>query len=390
MKLIILFFLIVNIFGIDIEYSFNNKIVNTLELLNDGYGIEKNMNGNFSFLFEMKEIEKYNLKFKILKNQENELLKQSKWVNDKYYNHIICSIPSYYEYYIEKNEIEIEIKFQETDKYSFYIFKCSNDNINIKFNFKIFIKQKNHLSIELEYNPNIYLILMIIYFILFFIWTSYLIKYYDFIYKLQRILWITLFFKFIEMLNNYSYFILISLHGNISFILSFFRNIIISLNDTLFLILLVLTCLGYGISRESLSLREKQLLGASFLLFFGFKFLYSFCNDPSICYAYILGYKIVKYLITFSMILSLNTLIESFQSNDLMVQNENYFKLEMFKLFRWFFLIYLLLPILFIFIEIIILDWKQDYFILLFNELNSFIIYFSIFISFFPKRILFN
>lgn len=92
------------------------------------------------------------------------------------------------------------------------------------------------------------------------------------------------------------------------------------------------------------------------------------------------------------MILSLNSLIESFQTNstDIHSQNEQFLKLEMFKLFRWSFLLYLILPLFFVFIQILFLNWNQSFLILIFNEFIHLLIYISIFFSFLPKKVLFN
>lgn len=144
------------------------------------------------------------------------------------------------------------------------------------------------------------------------------------------------------------------------------------LSTALFLCSLLLVSLGHSIMRQALALREKQILVAAFLCFMLFGILYSLCTDKLLCGAYVLTFQVVHFLVIFGIIIALNSNIERLRANIQQLWPSFHACLPKLQLYRRFrmvvVMVYLVLPILLMFMEATVLTWRGEWLKILWRE----------------------
>jgi hypothetical protein len=256
-------------------------------------------------------------------------------------------------YKITKNTTNINERINYMNKYTLAILKCEKQQTEIHFSIKIEIKNKNeqHLSIEDVPLINLYLIFSIFYIILTITWIIMIIMKFRIMGGLQYIFTISLILKLVYSISFFLFYFFLSNLGNFSIYIMILKNIISIVTETSFLVVNLLISFGWSLTRNYLSMREKQLFWGGFILYFLFRILYAFCYEPALCSffilllgpAFVLGFKMLQFIITFAIVVILNTSIERLRrdvteqisSND---RTELYTKIQIFK---YFFLIFI-------------------------------------------------
>eukprot|EP00762_Andalucia_godoyi_P003950 ANDGO_05733.mRNA.1 hypothetical protein GUITHDRAFT_100409 len=209
-------------------------------------------------------------------------------------------------------------------------------------------------------------------------------------------------FKCLELIVTFSVYLTLSEKGKVSLFEDAVERLFRVCSDCLFSLMLFLISTGWSITRQTLHEREKRLCIVSFGLYAFFRFLYAMCaagqprlsphnsniatsasQSPSssvpddavpLCSGYVLAYSVISFLITFGIIVSMNANIERLRSMYMEsaawrnVQRQLRHRLHKFRAFRWAFLVYLVLPIILVFIEFAFLTWRQDWLVLALRE----------------------
>jgi hypothetical protein len=223
------------------------------------------------------------------------LINTAKWNYDYSTAHVLCEIPTILKYPIKDKTTIIEEQINYIDKYSFLLLKClRNDNtLNFKFEMELTNPNDEHLSLQEIPLINIYLVLSIFYILLFFLWSIDLVKYFFSHNGIQRLITISLFLKLTQTISFFVFYMFLSKigffylkKGDFPLYVYIIKELLSVFSDTFFLGILLLTSLGWSITRRNINMREKQLFWVSFFLYTLFRILYSFCFEPSLCNFY--------------------------------------------------------------------------------------------------------
>jgi len=214
--------------------------------------------------------------------------------------------------------------------------------------------------------------------------------YEDYVVSMQNMLTLALICKFFEELWHVIFYAAYSTTGYIYSYLGNARDVFEVIAETIFLAVLLLTAMGWTITRDSLTSREKQMFWSAFLLFVVFKILHGLCQDPNLCGAYLLSFHVVKFLITFGIIVAMNANVERLRAQTLdfglpQAQADIYTKLKMFQNFRWAFLAYLIIPIILLFVNFAVVSWQQFWVIVLLEQLLFLAVYIMVGYTFRPR-----
>jgi len=127
----------------------------------------------------------------------------------------------------------------------------------------------------------VYLFLLACYTVATFMWVFNYCKYEDYVVSMQNMLTLALICKFFEELWHVIFYAAYSTTGYIYSYLGNARDVFEVIAETIFLAVLLLTAMGWTITRDSLTSREKQMFWSAFLLFVVFKILHGLCQDPN-------------------------------------------------------------------------------------------------------------
>jgi hypothetical protein len=167
--------------------------------------------------------------------------------------------------------------------------------------------------------------------------------------------------KWGEVLINLTYYRTLATTGR-DYILLFqatkFGDVI---SNLAFMAFLLLVSLGWTITRSMLTRRERQLLYGFFGLYGIFGLLHSVCTTPAYCQSFLLVFYIVKFLITFCIIVAMNANIERLRAGTIdaprpLTPTQLYVKLLIFHNMRMGFLGVLVFPIGLMFVEVAVLS----------------------------------
>eukprot|EP01080_Neovahlkampfia_damariscottae_P002980 gene2980-4990_t len=347
---------------------------NLIPVIEDGFGIEKG--GKIFVNITLSDSDIRNSKLVFIVIPENQYRLISGWTSDPRVLHQICSLPSLIRIPLDKSSIYLSRKIEYSNNYAFLIAKCQQpiEEFYVQVQIQIYNPNESHLSIEDENLINLYFVLLVVYTIILFSHMGYLIINYKGFRRIHVLITIALSLKVIEIISGLAFFMVLSRFGGFVYYILFIREFLGILSETLFLMLLLLTSFGWGLITLYLGRRETQIFWGSLLLFMLFRILYSTCIHMILCPAYVISYKVIKFLINFGIIISLNANIDrlnavAFEEQWPQGRGSIYSKLEMFKSFRFTFLIYLVLPTIFLFIRLAVLSWKESWVIVGFNEI---------------------
>ena len=202
-----------------------------------------------------------------------------------------------------------------SDNYAFLLAKCKKptEPFYLQIQLKIYNPNESHLSIEDENLINLYFFLLVIYTFILFSHIVYLIFKYKGFRRIHILITFTLSFKVIEIISGLIFYMLLSKFGGFLYYILFVKEFLNIISDTLFLILLLLTSFGWGLVRLYLGRRETQIFWGSLLLYMLFRILYSTCIHMILCPAYVITYKVIKFLINFGIIISLVKIKKNFK-----------------------------------------------------------------------------
>jgi hypothetical protein len=240
-----------------------------------------------------------------------------------------------------------------------------DDHVNVQMQLRM-MNPNSHLSLEKIPLDPMYCLLLTIY-ILFFAGCGALnYKFRRSSFVLQPLLCLAVGLKSIEVLTNLVYYRTYAYTGLDSAALKQVTRVGDIVSGGTFLGVLLLMSLGWGITREALTRREKQLFWGVFVLYLIFGLLHSICETPSLCQGYLLSFYVIKFLITFCIIVAMNANIERLRSGNLDLSRpttptELYLKLKIFCNIRWAFLACLVLPIALMLIDLTVLSWEQEW-----------------------------
>lgn len=139
-----------------------------------------------------------------------------------------------------------------------------------------------------------------------------------------------------------------------------------------FMVVLLALSAGRRFLVSVLPLREREVFGTSLLLYLGFGMLEAACTGEVSCGVFLLSFQVVRILIIFAILLFLNAssarsaTVQGHQWEEL---HKELPRLLALRKLRWrLLLVYLVLPILIMFLEVQVLDWRAAWFRLLWRE----------------------
>lgn len=241
-----------------------------------------------------------------------------------------------------------------------------DDSINVEMNLRLMNPDGEHLSLEKVPLDPMYCLLLTFY-VLFF-GTCFVLdyRYRHTAFVLQPLLSVAVGLKALEVLTNLLYYRVYAHSGTDSRTLKQATRVGDIVSGGSFLGMLLLMSLGWGITREQLTRREKQLFWGVFVLYLVFGLLHSICETPTLCQGYLLSFYVIKFLITFCIVVAMNANIERLRSGGLDLSRpttptELYLKLRIFQNIRWAFLACLFLPVILMLVDLTVLSWEQEW-----------------------------
>ena len=129
-----------------------------------------------------------------------------------------------------------------------------------------------------------------------------------------------------------------------------------------FMVVLLALSAGRRFLVSVLPPREREVFGTSLLLYLGFGMLQAACTGEVSCGVFLLSFQVVRILIIFAILLFLNAssarsaTVQGHQWEELRTELP---RLLALRKLRWrLLLVYLVLPILIMFLEVQVLDWR--------------------------------
>ena len=210
--------------------------------------------------------------------------------------------------------------------------------------------------------------------------------------RLHSVISLALFCKVLDMASKLAFFGTQSVTGKSVLVLEMLMVTATIATSVIFLVALVLTALGWTITRQRLTRRELQLLAVSFILFLLLSLLMETCHAHSLCEVYRMSFQVVKFLISFGVIAAMNANMERLRARtnsapDMAVdeQLEIYLKLQLFSSFRWTFFIYLVFPVALLFIDVTIVRWQESWMLEMLQESLILYVYVMLTATFRPQ-----
>ncbi len=162
--------------------------------------------------------------------------------------------------------------------------------------------------------------------------------------------------------------------------------------DACLLSVTLLSTLGYQILQSSFPSRARQLFWGSFFIYSILDIFYAFCSSPqSFCSAYMLSFFVIKFLVTFGILVILNINVDRLQSELLDTPIHLHYlifpKIKLYRSLRFAIAIFLSLPIFYIIINVTVLSWYTHTVITaLLEETMFFVLAIYLFLLFFPSE----
>ncbi|KAG2387652.1 hypothetical protein C9374_001246 [Naegleria lovaniensis] len=348
------------------------------------------------------------------------VLNSAKWDTDAIYTQYLCDVPSSLRIPVTSQNsdailsspsiignvgnlettdqtfsISKSIEIDSSTHYSFLLLKCDpytpKTDINVKVDLQLINPNGQHLSTQKHPYILLFFVLMVahggllIYLLFFFL------KNRRHIYRLQILIAIGLVLQIISYSSVFTYFEYMNVIGQISDALDITLSVIGVFGETSFLLILFLLSLGYSITDEGMNPKVRLLFSVCFVGYLGSRLLYAFCNGSSICYIFFLSFKLLKFVITFGAIIAMNQTIDKLriQSAEQQFSNDNqsevFIKMKKYKAFRWAFLLYLIGPVISLFIQYTVITWVNYWVLTMVEEALVFYINCFIVKNFYPQ-----
>ena len=209
-----------------------------------------------------------------------------------------------YSYSISKS-----ITIDTSSHYSLLLLKCEpsapSAALSIRVDMELINPNGQHLSTQKHPYILIYFTLMIangalLTYLLFFF-----LKNKRHIFRLQIVIGVAIILQIISHASVFTYFEYINIEGKMSDALDITLSVISVFGDTGFLLMLLAISIGYSIMEDSLNPKAKFLFISCFVVYLGTRIMYAFCKDSSICSIFLLVFRVVKFVITFAIIIAM-------------------------------------------------------------------------------------
>ncbi|KAL9644059.1 hypothetical protein ABK040_005526 [Willaertia magna] len=386
------------------------------DLVSDGFGF---LSGGFASInismMEMNknQIDQSNLVLVGLPYYLWFILNSAKWDNEPSYTQYLCEVPSAIRVpinsmnSIHNNKIVVNddnlnnllisktFNINTNSHYAFLILRCEPTFPTVSFELNLNIEMINpegqHLSTQKQPFILVFFSLSVIYFLLFIYWIIISLKNYKFIYKLHLIIGLSIILQVISYLDIFIYYELINVNGIISDALDITLSIIGIFGDVSFLLIMLLVSIGYSIlSSNEYRMRVKILFIGCFGFYITFRVLYAFCRDSTTCTVFVLAFRVIKFLITFGVIIAMNHTIEKLRIQSMEQQFSNdgsdvFIKMKKYKGFRLAFFIYLLGPLASLFVQYAIVTYTNYWILNAIEEVIILYLNYFIITTFYPQ-----
>ncbi|EFC44225.1 hypothetical protein NAEGRDRAFT_79867 [Naegleria gruberi] len=407
-----------NVFGIYSSKIFTiqpGAEYNVVDLEGSGFGFSTGGLAKFNFTTKQ-SADSANLVFVMLPYKFWAVLHSAKWDSDPSYAQYMCDIPSKLRIPITSSSIDAVVSYSDNElvalddysysisksitidtssHYSLLLLKCEpsapSAALSIRVDMELINPNGQHLSTQKHPYILIYFTLMIangalLTYLLFFF-----LKNKRHIFRLQIVIGVAIILQIISHASVFTYFEYINIEGKMSDALDITLSVISVFGDTGFLLMLLAISIGYSIMEDSLNPKAKFLFISCFVVYLGTRIMYAFCKDSSICSIFLLVFRVVKFVITFAIIIAMNQTIDRLRiqaaeqqfSND--NQSEVFIKMKKYKAFRLAFLLYLMAPVISLFVQYTILTWVNFWVLSMIEELLVFYMNYFVVTNFYPQ-----
>jgi len=201
-------------------------------------------------------------------------------------------------------------------------------------------------------------------------WATLIFRHWKNLFTVQIILSCVYFFELSKMVCVLFHYRVMAATGQDSEALKYGISIFYLLSDTSFLAIILLTSIGWSIIRNELSGREKHIFGGFFITYSGINAAYGFCVSATYCGAFHLTQQIVRFLLAFGIIVSINYNIETLRSIAYSISFSRqkpadykplYAKLNLFLTLRRIFTAYSVTPVGLLFVNFAVFSWKETW-----------------------------
>lgn len=202
-----------------------------------------------------------------------------------------------------------ELVVNQSVHYSLLLLKCDptgpSETIQVRVDLELINPNGQHLSTQKHPYILLFIVLVAVYGGLLMYWLFYSIKNKRHIYRFHVVVAVALFLQIVSYGAIFTYYEYMNIQGSMSDVFDITLSVIGVFGDTSFLLILLLVSLGYSIVGEGLNARVKVLFFGCFGMYFGFRILYAICMDSSICSIFLLSFKVIKFIITFGIIIAM-------------------------------------------------------------------------------------
>jgi hypothetical protein len=255
-----------------------------------------------------------------------------------------------------------------------------------------FMNGNDPLSVEEMPLLSVYWTFMCGYSLLFVVWVGGLINYRRILIRHQLLLFLVMIVKVLELAFGIAYYNGYSSSNMPNIPLRNWKLIASTLAESAFSAFLLWTALGWSLLRPRMTRREIQLFVSTFGVYIGIGILQKIGCSPTFCSAYALSYYVIRFLITFGIIVGTNHNIERLRGmvadHSWAVARHCQTKLLLYRRFRWTFLFFLVAPLLLLFLEFALFRWSQTWLTVFLSELTTLGVFVVLAVAFRPGTVL--
>jgi len=277
-----------------------------------------------------------------------------------------------------ENLINKTFTITEPDHYAMVLLRCEpaepKRTLDLSFNFIAMNPNNQHLSTNQVPLILVSFLIFLLFVSLNFYWAFTVIKDRRYVTGIHYVIGLGILCQTIGMFGRFNHYQLLSKLGILPQPINITVDVLAGFSEAAFLLIMLLVAMGWTITIDDLGPKGRQFIMLSFSMYLVFRILYAFCAQPALCPAYLLSFRVVKFLITFTIIIALNQSAERLRMQTAEQQfaensSEVFIKLKMMKTFRWAFLIYLLAPLAIILVEYMVVSWVNNWVTWAMNEL---------------------
>jgi len=290
--------------------------------------------------------------------------------------------------------VQYDFDVTETDHYAFLLLKCepnSPSTFSVEMDMMTLNPNNQHLSTQTVPLVLVYYVLAVLYGALTLYWIGLSVYNVKSFTRLHLLITFCFVAQMAAMIAAYAYYQILSKQGQLSSTLEITLEIVSAVGDTFFLLILLLVAMGWTMI-ESMGIRRVQnTFSLAFFLYFLFRVLYAFCRQPSLCPAYVLSYRIIKLMLIFGIIMSINQSIERLRIASLEQQfsgdtGEVFIKMKMLKTFRTSYYLFLAAPIFTFLLQYALVSWVNYWVLVATEQLINYFMMWIICTTFYPKK----